>query len=118
MKRLLLLILLLTACTPLTTAAPETKTPLPVPTETSVPPTFTPEPTETPVPPTPTPEPTATSSPTESLRRGVNMGNMLEAPQEGEWGLFVREEYFDSIKEAGFDFVRLPVRWNSHAGQE
>jgi len=43
---------------------------------------------------------------------------MLEAPEEGEWGLFVREEYFDLIKEAGFDFVRLPVRWNTHAEQE
>jgi endoglucanase len=40
---------------------------------------------------------------------------MLEAPNEGEWGLFVREEYFDLIKDAGFDFVRLPVRWNTHA---
>ena len=83
-----------------------------------MPPTFTREPTETPVPPTPTPEPTATSSQTASLRRGVNMGNMLEAPQEGEWGLFVQEDYFDLIKQAGFDFVRLPVRWNSHAGQQ
>lgn len=43
------------------------------------------------------------------------MGNMLEAPNEGEWGLFVKEEYFDLIKQAGFDFVRLPVQWNSHA---
>ena len=39
---------------------------------------------------------------------------MLEAPNEGEWGLTVQEEYFDLIKEAGFDFVRLPVRWNAH----
>jgi endoglucanase len=45
------------------------------------------------------------------------MGNMLEAPNEGEWGLTVRQEYFDLIKEAGFDFVRLPVRWNTHAGE-
>jgi endoglucanase len=49
------------------------------------------------------------------LRRGVNFGNMLEAPNEGEWGLTVQEEYFDLIQEGGFDFVRLPVRWNSHA---
>ncbi len=51
------------------------------------------------------------------LHRGINMGNMLEAPNEGEWGLFVEEEYFDLIEEAGFDFVRLPVRWNTHAGE-
>jgi len=46
------------------------------------------------------------------------MGNMLEAPNEGEWGLTVQEEYFDLIKDAGFDFVRLPVRWNSHTEAE
>jgi endoglucanase len=74
-----------------------------------------PQPTETPMP--PTPEFTATSDLPVTLRRGVNLGNMLEAPNEGEWGLFVREEYFDLIKEAGFDFVRLPVRWNTHASQ-
>jgi len=69
-------------------------------------------------PPTSTPEPTltatSTSIPSTTLRRGVNLGNMLEAPNEGEWGLFVEEEYFDLIQEAGFDFVRLPVRWFAH----
>jgi endoglucanase len=50
-----------------------------------------------------------------TLQRGINLGNMLEAPNEGDWGLTVQEQYFDSIKEAGFDFVRLPVRWNTHA---
>jgi endoglucanase len=46
------------------------------------------------------------------------MGNMLEAPQEGEWSVTVQENYFDLIRKAGFDFVRLPVRWNSRAGTE
>jgi endoglucanase len=40
---------------------------------------------------------------------------MLEAPNEGEWGLTVQEDYFELIKTAGFDFVRLPIRWNTHA---
>jgi endoglucanase len=40
---------------------------------------------------------------------------MLEAPNEGEWGLTVREDYFALIKTAGFDFIRLPTRWNAHA---
>lgn len=53
-----------------------------------------------------------------TLQRGMNMGNMLEAPNEGEWGLYVEEEYFDLIKDAGFDFIRLPVRWNTHTEQE
>jgi endoglucanase len=51
------------------------------------------------------------------LQRGINLGNMLEAPSEGEWGLTVQEEYFELIKEAGFDFVRLPIRWNAHADE-
>ncbi len=49
------------------------------------------------------------------LRRGVNIGDALEAPQEGEWGVTVQENYFDRIQDAGFDFVRLPLRWNAHA---
>jgi endoglucanase len=48
------------------------------------------------------------------MRRGVNLGNALEAPNEGEWGMVIQEEYFDLIREAGFDFVRLPVRWSAH----
>ena len=72
------------------------------------------------MPPTPTstPEPTSTPIPSVTLQRGINMGDMLESPNEGEWGLTVQAEYFDLINEAGFDFVRLPVRWNTHAGQE
>ncbi len=58
--------------------------------------------------------PTNTPVPSSSLRRGVNFGNMLEAPNEGDWGLTVKEEYLDRVKEAGFDFVRLPVRWFAH----
>ena len=58
------------------------------------------------------------SAPSLTLRRGVNMGDMLEAPVEGDWGLFAQEDYFDLIKEAGFDFVRLPVHWNASAEPE
>lgn len=67
---------------------------------------------------TPLPEPTSTPVSSPTLRRGINFGNMLEAPNEGEWGLTVQKEYFDLVKEAGFDFVRLPVRWSTHAEQE
>jgi endoglucanase len=49
------------------------------------------------------------------LGRGVNLGNALEAPKEGEWGVTLKEEYFDIIKKAGFNTVRLPVRWSGHA---
>ena len=49
------------------------------------------------------------------LGRGVNLGNALEAPSEGAWGVYLQEEYFDRIKEAGFNSVRIPIRWSAHA---
>ena len=52
------------------------------------------------------------------LGRGINLGNALEAPNEGELGVTLKEEYFDIIKQAGFDSVRLPVRWSAHALSE
>jgi len=52
------------------------------------------------------------------LGRAVNMGNMLEAPDEGEWGVYLREEYFDLIADAGFTGVRIPVRWSAHAEED
>src|SRR5262245_51928059 len=49
------------------------------------------------------------------LGRGINLGNALEAPKEGEWGVKLKAEYFKTIKDAGFATVRLPVRWSNHA---
>jgi endoglucanase len=49
------------------------------------------------------------------LGRGVNLGNALEAPKEGAWGMTLRAEFFKTIKDAGFDSVRLPVKWSAHA---
>lgn len=49
------------------------------------------------------------------MRRGINIGNALEAPREGEWGVYIRDEYFRIIREAGFDTVRIPIRWSAHA---
>jgi endoglucanase len=51
----------------------------------------------------------------ELLGRGVNYGNMLEAPTEGEWGLRFDDRWPEQIRQAGFDTVRLPVRWSTHA---
>src|SRR5204862_193200 len=36
-------------------------------------------------------------------------------PREGAWGVTLKAEYFRTIKEAGFDTVRLPVNWAGHA---
>jgi endoglucanase len=51
-----------------------------------------------------------------SMRRGVNLGNALEAPNEGDWGYRIELAHLDAIRDAGFDGVRLPVRFDAHAG--
>ena len=50
-----------------------------------------------------------------SLGRGVNFGNMLESPREGDWGLIVTPQLVEATAAAGFNSVRLPVRWSNHA---
>jgi endoglucanase len=49
------------------------------------------------------------------LARGINLGNALEAPSEGAWGVTLEDAYFQWIAEAGFNSVRLPVNWAAHA---
>jgi endoglucanase len=49
------------------------------------------------------------------LGRGINLGNALEAPKEGAWGMTLKPEYFRVIKAAGFATIRLPVKWSGHA---
>ena len=50
----------------------------------------------------------------EQLGRGINLGNMLDSPKEGDWGLTFEPEYADLIASS-FQHVRLPVRWSTHA---
>jgi endoglucanase len=50
------------------------------------------------------------------IGRGVNLGNALEAPKEGDWLVRLKEDYFELIADAGFNSVRIPVRWSAHAG--
>jgi aryl-phospho-beta-D-glucosidase BglC (GH1 family) len=57
-----------------------------------------------------TPEGAATA-----IQKGINMGNTLEPPLEGGWNNPpAREAYFDMYRDAGFDLVRIPVRWDQH----
>jgi endoglucanase len=51
-----------------------------------------------------------------SLGRGVNFGNMLEAPHEGDWGRTISDADIDRVAHAGFSTIRLPVRFSNHAG--
>ncbi len=48
----------------------------------------------------------------QKLGRGVNMGNMFEAPSEDAWGNPFRDDYFQRIAALGFEHVRIPVTWD------
>ena len=62
--------------------------------------------------------PTQAQKQNERLGRGINLGNALEAPGLGEWGVELEEEYFEMIAEKGFNSVRIPIRWSAHAQKE
>jgi endoglucanase len=47
----------------------------------------------------------------EKLGRGINYGNMFEAPTETAWGNQWRPEYAGIIADLGFNHVRIPIRW-------
>lgn len=49
------------------------------------------------------------------FKRCMNIGNSLESPKDISWGIDMKVEYFDEIKKAGFDSVRLPVRFSDYA---
>jgi endoglucanase len=51
------------------------------------------------------------------LGRGISFGNALDTLREGDTGFRLRERYFADVRDAGFDTVRLPVKWSAHAGQ-
>jgi endoglucanase len=94
--------------TPTTPTVGPTKTPIPF-----IFPTYTPRPT-------PIPYPVSeadllTFEKNRMIGRAVNLGNALEAPTEGEWGVTLEERYFDLIKDAGFNAIRVPIRWSAHA---
>lgn len=48
-----------------------------------------------------------------SLGKGVNLGNVFEAPTEGSWGNPFQDDWFIKIKQAGFGHVRIPTRWDT-----
>lgn len=52
------------------------------------------------------------------LKRGMNLGNALEAPDEGAWGYTIEEEDLKKIKDAGFDYVRVPIKWSAHTSSK
>jgi endoglucanase len=49
------------------------------------------------------------------LKKGINLGDALDAPNEGEWGVVLQASDFAAARSAGFDHVRLPARFSGHA---
>jgi endoglucanase len=49
------------------------------------------------------------------FRKGINLGNRLEAPNEGDWGGKVLASDFPFLAKRGFDHVRIPIRFSGHA---
>ena len=61
--------------------------------------------------------PVAANADTFKTKRCMNMGNALDAPKEGEWGHVIAPGSFKVVADAGFDTVRIPVRWSAHTGR-
>jgi hypothetical protein len=49
------------------------------------------------------------------FKKGINLGNRLEAPNEGDWGGVIHAEDFPFIARRGFDHVRIPIGFSGHA---
>ncbi|MCC0639259.1 glycoside hydrolase family 5 protein [Clostridioides sp. ES-W-0017-02] len=49
-----------------------------------------------------------------TMQRGINIGNALESPKNFPWDVKMSNKYFDDIKMAGFDTVRIPVRFSDY----
>jgi endoglucanase len=54
------------------------------------------------------------------IGRGINIGNALdrEVELDDEWSFIVKDEHFQAIKDAGFNSVRLTVRWSTRTMNE
>jgi endoglucanase len=48
------------------------------------------------------------------INLGINIGNTMEAPNEGDWvnGNKITESYIKFLKQLGFNAVRLPCSWD------
>jgi Endoglucanase len=54
------------------------------------------------------------------LGKGINLGNSWDSDgkDDGGWGNPIKDEDFKIIKEAGFNSIRLPVRWQKNSNYE
>lgn len=49
----------------------------------------------------------------QNMGRGINLGNTLSAPVEGNWAPAVLQTYFQDIAALGFNTVRIPIRFDN-----
>ncbi len=49
----------------------------------------------------------------DELGRGINLGNMFEAPSEAAWGNPFQDDYIDRIAKLGFQHIRIPISWET-----
>ncbi len=49
------------------------------------------------------------------LGRGINLGNFLEPPRDSNWSIKIEEDHLTAIKKAGFDNIRIPIKWSDYA---
>jgi endoglucanase len=45
------------------------------------------------------------------MHMGINFGNTMESPVEGEWNSKLTESYVKFVKQLGFNAVRIPCNW-------
>jgi endoglucanase len=70
------------------------------------------------VPFTPAPAAVPTKGATLRLGKCVNISNMLEAPEVGQWGRGFKDSDIANIASKGFTAIRLPARFSAHAKRD
>src|SRR5262245_25111730 len=65
--------------------------------------------------PSPIPTPTLGVEAIADLKRGINLGNALEAPDGASWAVTLTEGHFRVAEEAGLDHVRIPAAFSAHS---
>lgn len=59
-------------------------------------------------------DPVSPATAVDEMGIGINLGNTLDAPFEGEWALPAEEYYIQAFKDAGFKHIRIPITWANH----
>ena len=104
------------ACGGSSSGSPISVAPAPLPS-----PSPSPSPTPTPTPSsaqsafTPIPAAKPTTGTSLALGKCINLSNMLEAPNEGDWGRKFEDSDIQDIADAGFTALRVPIRFSNHA---